>query len=272
MDDRPLHVVGPKWMSADLGGVHDYGFDVPDRPTDFWCSGAHYASLRASEFEISFSTPGGMIPLVDSPWRSEVSVLTLAEVLDDPPRTPVFSKLNDLKLTPFIACVRTPGKLVSDLEAIAESAMTTDPESMAISLTPPLDLSGAMEVRCFVLDGRAVSACPYSDGLGQMGNELDHLLDDRDRLELCRLVDRFAEQTPGLPRAFVIDFAYIEDEWVVLETNPASSSSWYCDQPPPGVAEAIRAGQHDDDAYEWTDPMRHLTTVPLLSHRLAEGG
>lgn len=45
MDDRPLHVVGPKWMSADLGRVHDYGFDVPDRPTDFWCSGAHYASI-----------------------------------------------------------------------------------------------------------------------------------------------------------------------------------------------------------------------------------
>lgn len=159
-----------------------------------------------------------------------------------------------------------PGQITARLPA------SRDPESMAISLTPPLDLCRAMEVRCFVLDGRAVSACPYSDGLGQMGNELDHLLDDRDRIELCRLVDRFSEQTPGLPRAFVIDFAYIEGEWVVLETNPASSSSWYCDQPPPGVAEAIRAGQHDDDAYEWTDPMRHLTTVPLLSHRLAEGG
>lgn len=271
MDDHPLHIVGPKWMSVDLGGVHDYGFDVPDRPTDFWCSGAHYASLRASEFGISFSTPGGMLPLADSPWRSGVSVSTLAEVLDDPPRTPVFSKLNDLKLTSFAARVRTPGKLVSDLEAIAESTMTTDPESMLIAVAPPLDLSRAMEVRCFVLDGRAVSACPYSDGDGEMGNGLDRLLDDRDRTELHRLVGRFAEQTPDLPRAFVLDFADVEGQWTVLETNPASSSSWYCDQPPPGVAQAIRAGQHDDAAYEWADPVRHLTRAPLLSYRLTAG-
>ena len=269
MDDRPLHVVGPKWMSADLGGVHDYGFDVPDRPTDFWCSGAHYASLRASNFNVRFSTPGGMIPLVDSPWRTGVTVSSLADVLDRPPATPVFSKLNDLKLTSFIARVRTPDELVRDLEDIAASMLIRRAESLPIALAPPLDLSGAMEVRCFVLDARMVSACPYSDGRGDMGRGLDHLLDTEVETDLARLVESFACRTLHLPRAFVIDFACIGGRWMPLETNPASSSSWYCDCPSAEVSRAIRVGQHDGPIYEWADPIRHLTSLPLLSHRLA---
>lgn len=268
MNRLPLHVVGPRWMADDLGGVHDYGFDAPDSPADFWCSGAHYASLRASGVDITFSTPGGMIPLVDSPWRTGVAVRSLADVLDDPPPGPVFSKLNDLKLTSFIARVRSMSELVRDLEELSESTLIRAPQSLPIALAEPLDLSRSMEVRCFVLDDLLVSACPYSDGRGDMGRGLDGLIDDEHLFDLAGIVDEFVASVPELPRAFVIDFAFISGKWVPLETNPASSSSWYCDRPPADVAKAIRAGQHDGDHCAWTDPVDHLVRLPLISERL----
>lgn len=241
---RPLHVVGPAWMAQDLGAVHDRGFDPPAQPADFWCSGEHYARLTDVS-DIRFSTPGGMLPLLG--LRPGLDVRSAVSILDDPPSQVLFTKLNDLKLASFPARVRTPTELIDACQKLAESV--TDPAEVMIATMPILDF--AAEARCIVYGGEVVSVTAYSNGRGWLGRGLDDVLDDIDRGQIARVASNL--RCPL--RAYVVDVGWCQGNWTVIETNPVASSFWYADAPDPVVAKAIRAGQHDDPAFDWTQPM-----------------
>lgn len=256
----PLRVVGPAWMAADIGGVPDWGFDVPAEPSDFWCSGDHYARLRASGVDISFSTPGGVIPILGHA-RREVSVRELTDVVSNPPVSSAFVKPNDLKLPGiFEAQVYDPSQLRQAFERLLDARSVTASTTMLMSVSEPVSFGA--EVRAFVLDGQVIECCAYSNGQGAWGRGLDRLVDGVSQGEIRSKIESLMA-TVSLPRAFVVDVGFLDGQWEFIETNPASSSSWYSWVPGPDVAEAIRVGQHDDPAFEWKDPLKHRPLPPL---------
>lgn len=255
----PLRVVGPPWLADDLGGTPDRGFETDGQPADWWCSGTHYARLVASGLDVAFSTPGGCLPLIGLPGRPPISVVPLGELLGGsglPQR--VFAKPNDVKLEAFPADVYSARELTQTLVGAVDRY--THAESLPVALCEPMTFGA--EARCFVLDGQVVSTCAYTDGHGRLGRGLDDLLDAAEVARIREVVEGFVASA-DLPRAAVVDVGHWRGEWVLIETNPAASSSWYCDIPPPGVAEAIRAGQHDEARHTWTDPITHIRTRPL---------
>lgn len=258
---RPLRVVGPRWMADDLGAAHDWGFDAPaDDGCDFWCSGDHYGRLVASGSDISFSTPGGTLPLVGWIARS-LSFWDLGELHANPPRSRVFAKPNDLKLPGlFDAEVYEPRALVAALERVMGSRSVVDASAILVSLSEPVVFG--VEVRTFVLDGQVIECCAYSNGQGFWGRGLDGLIDEVSESEIVSLVEQFVSQSE-MPRSLVVDVGFCDDEWEIIETNPAASSSWYSWTPGASVPEAIRAGQHDDPSFTWRDPLDHRRSLCL---------
>lgn len=256
----PLRVVGPAWMAGDIGATADWGFDVPDEPSDFWCSGDHYARLRASGFDISLTTPGGVIPLVGLTQR-EVAVCELVELAARPPASAAFVKPNDVKLPGiFEAKVYDPGELRAAIDTLLGARSVSSATTLTMSVSEPVDFG--VEVRSFVLDGEVIECCAYSNGQGAWGRGLDDLVDDVSKYEIKSMIATLANSAT-LPRAFVVDIGFVDGGWDFIETNPAASSSWYSWTPGSDVAEAIRVGQHDDPVFEWTDPLKHRPLTPL---------
>jgi hypothetical protein len=67
----------------------------------------------------------------------------------------------------------------------------------------------AAEVRCFVLDGRILDCAVYDGDLGVRVNDASALAEH-------------VAQTPGMPRAVVVDIGLIADDgWAVIEFNAA---------------------------------------------------
>ena len=255
---RELRVVGPDWMAEDLGGVHDRGFDAPTRPADYWCSGTHYARLHASGVGVSFSTPRGCLPLIGRAGR-EVRVLSVADLLKDMPGRTVFAKPNDLKLmSTFPAGLYEPARLAGRLGTVLASRLR-DPAGLMVAISDPVVFE--VEVRCFLLDGRVVLAHPYTDPLGGFGWGMPPL-GPAETDEVVYAAERFAAGFDS-PRAYVLDLGWSDGRWVPIETNPASSSGWYADNPPTNLADVIRAGQHDEAHHTWADPLEHLRVVAL---------
>lgn len=271
MPDLPLRVVGPRWMAADLGGIHDYGTDVPEAPCAFWCSGAHLARLQASGFPIRFSTPGGMVPVAALPaaLRSRRIITGTADQLSHVAsvlKLPVWVKPNDLKL-PQLPAVRAGNR--DELALAARTFSAGGRDELMLAVSESLELS--VEVRHVVLDAQVRCSDVYADGAGRFGREAARAL-PAPRPAVCAAeaaIAAWQQSGCAMPRAYVIDTALTPAGWIVLETNPVASSGWFSWTPPPVLAEAIRTGQNDEPVFDWSDPADFLVAHPLFGRRSA---
>lgn len=131
----------------------------------------------------------------------------------------------------FSARVYQPGE--SPVRKLGSSVLPSD----LIYVQAPVDMIN--EVRCFVLDGKILTASYY-----RIGHEYCPVgIDDVDRLKV--LDEMVAELAPLYPRGVVLDFAYLSTkEWAFLEPNEAWASGLYgCN--PERCLDVIEASQVD---------------------------
>lgn len=261
-----LRIVGPAWLADDLDCQHDAGFEIADPNADYWCSGAHYARLRASGLPIRFTTPGGLLPLLEAPrmTKRSIQVIPLSQLAHEPPSAPSFTKPNDLKLNDsFPALTRTP----EENSNLARTLLEDNPhwDKLPIACSEPVNFT--WEYRLVIIQGRVMMAHAYSNGAGIWGRETPPPA-QRSLMMVKAFVQEFVSGLRNMPLAYIVDAGETEDRGlVIIETNPASSSGWYALEPTQQEKMILRTvillGQHDDKHTEWLDPITFLRTAPL---------
>lgn len=264
---RPLRVVGPEWLAKDLDAIHDSGLEVAQGEYDYWCSGAHYARLKASGVNTSFTTPGGSLPLLKLPqWalRRELRVEKASTILESPPHEDLFSKPNDIKLNDsFPAKVRSREELIHDLQAVSDKYPHYD---LDISLSSQIDF--IREYRIIVINGKFGMSSIYRDDEGKWGREASDT--PYDKLDVRSVSEELIQNLPPMPSSYVIDIGEVDEgEFVAIETNPSASSGWYLNDVNSYygsiIKKSIRAGQNIDKDYTWNDPIDLFPRVTLPS-------
>lgn len=232
----------------------DYGFDIPNfRFGDCWWAPTEWLALARRTVDIPLSSPGStLLP------RLRPDVLDVA--LHDLPAisVPIFAKVAEAKVEAL------PAQVWPNAAAFVSAALAARvPAASRIHVTTRL-IDFRIEVRCFVLDGVVQTASTYLVDGRTEGWAVD---------AWCLDAAAFAQgQISALgdqPDGWVLDVGLdTNGRWVVIETNPAFSSSPYdCD--PVGVLLTLEAAANST-RWPWQpDPWIQATVARKRALRVA---